>query len=110
LLNAEFERFWVYYLSVHQDPWTRRVHALATVVGTSCVMVAFPLTLQAQWLFLGPALGYPIAWFSHLVFEKRPPAAFTHPLWALLCDFRMMRLMMMGKLDEEASRVASLTA
>lgn len=103
---TEFERFWGYYLSVHRDPWTRRLHVLATVVGVTCVMLA-PLTLDARWFFLGPCLGYPIAWFSHLVFERRPPAAFAHPLWALLCDFRMIRLMAQGRLDQEAARVAA---
>ena len=102
--TESFEEFWIFYLSVHQRTWTRRFHAAATVLGCACVLM-FPLTLQARWLVVGPLVGYPIAWFSHYAFEGKPPAMLAGPLWALMCDFRMVRLMFLGQLDAEWERV-----
>jgi len=103
--DAGFEEFWEFYLSVHQQTWTRRFHAAATVIGGACVLLAFPLTLRFRWFFAGPLLGYPIAWFSHYAFEGQPPAMFAGPLRALICDLRMVRLMFQGRLDSEWDRI-----
>lgn len=100
MASKEFEAFWEFYMSVHRDPWTRRFHAAATLIGASCWLIAFPLTLDPRFLVLGPVLGYPIAWFSHFAFEHKPPAMFAGPVWALVCDLRMVRLMVQGRLDE----------
>lgn len=103
--TESFEDFWAFYLSVHQDLQTRQCHTAATLFGMACVLGVYPLTLEGDWLLIGPAVGYSLAWFSHLVFEKKPPAMFSHPLWALMCDFRMVRLFLTDKLDAEWARV-----
>lgn len=100
-----YQQFWPYFMECHEHPWTRRLHAVATAVGVGCVYVAFPLTYNAAWLILGPLLAYPIAWFSHFYFEKKKPAAWSHPYWSFLGDLDMLALMAMGTMDAELRRL-----
>ena len=100
-----YEDFWPYFMERHEHPWTRRLHVVATVIGLFCVGVLFPLTFNATWLIAAPVIGYPIAWFSHLVFEKKKPAAWRHPYWSFLCDLDMMAMSLSGTLDQEVERL-----
>jgi hypothetical protein len=80
--------FYPFYLSQHQVRWNRRLH----FVGTTIVLLlaATALALGNGWLLLGlPLAGYGFAWAGHFFFEKNRPATFTHPLYSLMCDFRM---------------------
>lgn len=100
-----YQQFWPAFLECHEHPWTRRLHAVATFLGLLCVYVAFPLTRNVAWLLMGPALSYPIAWFSHAVFEHKRPAAFRHPYWSFLGDLDMVGMMALGTLDAELARL-----
>src|SRR5687768_7916023 len=91
--TVSYDRFWPYFLAVHQRRETRWLHAVATVLGLLCALVAFPLTRNTAWIVIGLATAYPIAWLSHYLYERRRPAAFTNPVWALLCDIEMTVLM-----------------
>jgi hypothetical protein len=92
-----FEAFWPFYLSQHSVPLCRHLHfvgtglALVTLVGS---------VVSGQWLgLLGvPVVGYGFAWVGHFVVEKNRPATFTYPLWSLMGDFKMLGLMLTGKL------------
>lgn len=100
-----YEHFWAYFFSVHQEVWTQRIHALATLFGLSCALVAFPMTLNSGWLFLAVAVCYPLAWLSHLLVERRWPAVFRNPFWALVCDLEMLGLLALSRIDAEAARL-----
>ena len=50
----------------------------------------------------GVVIGYLLAWTGHFVVERNRPAMESHPAWALLCDVRMFRLWITGRLGSEA--------
>lgn len=100
-----YERFWPFFMERHMHPWTRYFHVAATVIGLSCALVAFPLTLNSMWLIHGLVLPYPIAWLSHALFERRKPAAFVNPYWSFLADVDMLLLMFLGRLDADLDRI-----
>ena len=67
--------------------------------------IAFAAPLLA---LLAPVAGYGPAWVGHFFFEKNRPATFTYPLWSLRGDFRMYRLMWLGRMTPELERAARL--
>ncbi|HLA13004.1 MAG TPA: DUF962 domain-containing protein [Pyrinomonadaceae bacterium] len=99
-----FEEFWPFYVSEHRKPETRLLHALGTTVGMAC---ALGLLLTGRWRLLPLALipGYGAAWFSHFVIEKNRPATFQYPLWSFMGDYKMLVLMLSGKMDAEVKRL-----
>jgi hypothetical protein len=94
-----YEEFWPFYVSQHRDRNCRRLHFVGTSLVLACAMTG---VLRSAWFFAAmPAVGYGFAWLGHLVFEKNRPATFTYPAWSLRADFRMYRLMWLGKMDAE---------
>ncbi len=103
---ASYEEFWPYYVSEHSRPDTRVLH----FVGTSLVLasLAAAVLVSPWWLLAAPFAGYGFAWAGHFFCEKNRPATFTYPLWSLRGDFRMYRLMLLGRMAPEIARAASL--
>lgn len=99
-----FEEFWPYYLAEHSKPQTRTLHAVGTSVGLAC---AVALIAKGKWKLLPLAFipGYGAAWASHFLIEKNRPATFKHPLWSLMGDYRMIGLMLTGRMEEELARL-----
>jgi hypothetical protein len=98
-----YEDFWPFYLTQHSKPSTRAWH----FVGTSFVFIFILLTLYTQnyWLLiLAPVTAYALAWISHFFIEGNKPATFGHPVWSLRADFRMYRLILLGKLKQELEK------
>jgi hypothetical protein len=102
-----FEEFWPYYLSEHSKPETRMLHAFGTMIGTAS---AVALIFIGKWFFLPFALipGYGAAWFSHFLIEKNKPATFQYPLWSFMGDYKMLALMLSGRLQPELDRAAQI--
>ena len=102
-----FEEFWPFYVSQHSLPATRALHFAGTtmVLGVLAIAVA---RLSPWWALATPVLGYGPAWIGHFFFEKNRPATFTYPWWSLRGDFRMWRLMLMGKMGPEVERAMRL--
>jgi hypothetical protein len=104
---GSYQDFWPYYVSQHLNPTCRGLH----FVGTCLVIVFLGVTvllLSPVWLLASLFAGYGFAWVGHFFFEKNKPATFTYPLWSLRGDFRMFRLMLLGRMDPEIQRAGRL--
>jgi len=86
----KFKDYYAYYLTLHQNKWCRRLHIIGNVTTILFIMMACGIK---YWLLLliAPFIIYPFAWSGHFLFEKNKPAAWTNPLKAKLCDWKMMR-------------------
>ena len=92
-----FNDFWPYYLGEHTKPATRLLHCVGTVsaLGFAILLIAF----GKWWLFpLVLVPGYACAWVAHFFIERNRPATFTHPLWSFMGDWKMLALMLTGRL------------
>lgn len=100
-----FREFWPHYLAEHSRPATRTLHAIGTTAGVAC---AVALMAKGKWKWLPLALvpGYGAAWASHFFIEKNRPATFEHPLWSFMGDYKMIALMLTGRMDEEIARLS----
>jgi hypothetical protein len=92
-----FDEYYEYYLTLHQNKWCRKLHALGQIA--TLLFVAFVI-YNGHWplLLLAPFVVYPFAWSGHYFFEKNKPAAWTNPLWAKACDWIMLKDMITGKI------------
>jgi hypothetical protein len=100
-----FADFWPHYLAEHSHAGTRRLHAAGTLASTG---LALALVASGRWRWLPVALatGYAAAWGSHFFIERNRPATFKHPLWSFAADYKMVALMLAGKMPGEAGRGA----
>ena len=91
-------------MTEHSLPATRMLHLLGTAVGIG--LAAFLIVSGRWWLFfLGLIPGYGAAWIGHFFIEKNRPATFHHPLWSFMGDYKMIWLMLTGRMDAEVQRV-----
>lgn len=97
-----FDEFWPYYVRAHSKPRTRILHACGSVLAILMVVLAFAVNLW--FLALAPLIGYGFAWYGHFFVEGNRPATFGHPFYSLAADYRMLFLMMAGRMDAEVSR------
>ena len=68
-------------------------------------LLLLALATRTWWaLILVPVSGYFFAWISHAFIERNKPATFTHPLWSLISDYRMLWARITGSLDDELAR------
>ena len=51
-----------------------------------------------------PVVGYAFAWYAHFFVEHNKPATFGHPFYSLAADYRMLFLMLAGRMDGEVKR------
>ena len=104
-----FEEFWPYYVAEHSQPATRALHAVGTTAALACVAT---LIAKRKWKLLPLALvpGYGAAWLSHFFIEKNRPATFDYPLWSFISDYKMIGMMIAGKMDGEVERVLRVTS
>ena len=99
-----FQSFWPHYVAEHSKPLTRLLHLLGTTAGLA--LVVYFIASGRWWLFfLGLIPGYGAAWVGHFFIEKNKPATFQHPLWSFMGDYKMIWLMLTGRMGEEARRV-----
>jgi len=103
-----FQEFWPYYVRQHSHPRTRVLHALGSVFAVVLFGAAFATSL---WLLIAvPIVGYAFAWYAHFFVEHNKPATFGHPIYSLIADYRMLFLMMAGKMEAEVARCCGGTA
>lgn len=101
-----FAEFWPYYLAEHSKPETRAIHAIGTTASVACIAA---LIAKRKWKLLPLAFipGYGAAWLSHFLVEKNRPATFDYPLWSFISDYKMIGMMIAGKMDREVERVSA---
>lgn len=100
---SNYEEFFVFYLAEHSDRRNRIMHALGTFFGLAVVAAAF--ILHHPWYaLLWPVVSYGFAWTGHFFIEGNKPATFGHPFWSFISDFRMLWLMLTGKLHQRSNR------
>ncbi len=95
-----FAEFWPYYVREHSRAETRALHAAGTITSTT-LAAAFIATGRWRWLPLALATGYAAAWIGHYCVEHNRPATFKHPLWSFAADYKMVAMMLSGRMDEE---------
>jgi len=97
---SSYAEFWPHYLREHAQPQTRGIHYAGTM--SALLLIGFGIVTGPWWLLLiAPFAGYGPAWISHGFVEKNRPATFTHPVWSLLSDFRMLQLWITRRLEPE---------
>jgi hypothetical protein len=103
-----FAEFWPHYAAEHSKTLTRLLHAFGTTAGL--VLIAVVIAIGKWWLFPAAlAPGYGLAWIGHFFVEKNRPATFEHPLWSFMGDWKMLALMLAGRMGEEVKRATGQT-
>ena len=100
VIKSEFKSFadfWPYYLGEHSRIATRVLHCIGTLMAIGAIFWLF--TIGRWWLCpLALVPGYALAWVGHFFIEKNRPATFAHPLWSFMGDWKMLALMLTGRL------------
>jgi hypothetical protein len=99
-----FTDFWPDYVRAHSRYRTRLLHAIGSVAAI--FMVGLALSANVWFLLAAPFVGYALAWYSHFFVERNRPATFRHPFYSLVADYRMLFLMMAGRMDDEVTKHA----
>ena len=95
-----FSEFWPFYVTEHSKQGTRILHLVGTTA--SIALLIYLIASGRWWLFpLSFIPGYGCAWFAHFLVEKNRPATFKYPLWSFMADYKMIALMITGKIDSE---------
>lgn len=102
---TSFADFWPYYVRQHANPRTRTLHAVGSVVAVIFFGAAFAVSLW--FLAAVPIAGYAFAWYAHFFIEHNRPVTFRHPFYSLFADYRMLFLMMAGRMDGEVTKYTS---
>lgn len=99
-----YAAFWDFYIEEHSKPLTRLLH----FIGTTLALLLLTWSIwSGKWYFIPVffIVGYGFAWFAHYAIEKNKPATFEYPVWSFISDFRMMWLMITGRMQHEVDRV-----
>jgi hypothetical protein len=106
---SNYDEFFAFYLREHSHPRNRLLHAAGTLLGLCTLLV--PIIIGHPWYaLLSPVVAYGFAWTGHFLIEGNKPAAFGHPFWSFISDFRMLGLMLTGQLKgrlEESAQKAT---
>ena len=100
-----YDEFFDFYLQQHSVPANRAMHAVGTISGIAIVIGAL-VTGHPWYALLFFPIGYGCAWFGHFVLEHNKPATFGHPFWSFISDFRMLGLMLTGRLSARLKTLA----
>lgn|SRR5690625_1380625 len=98
-----FEDFWPYYLQEHSTAPNRRLHQIGTTAALSVLGYGI-LSRRKRLIAAAPIVGYGFAWVGHFILEKNRPATFKYPVYSLMGDLRLTKLMWRGELDAELER------
>ncbi len=97
-----FAEFWPTYVRAHSQRRTRLLHGIGSALAVACFILGFEVNLW--FLALVPIVGYAFAWYGHFFVEHNKPATFAHPFYSLYADYRMLFLMMAGRMEAEVAK------
>jgi hypothetical protein len=101
---ASYDEFFAFYLREHSHPRNRLMHAAGTLLGLCTLII--PIAIGHPWYaLLWPVVAYGFAWTGHFLIEGNKPATFGHPFWSFISDFRMLGLMLTGRLGARLGRM-----
>lgn len=92
-----YDEFFAFYVQQHSCLSNRLMHAAGTTLGITVAVAAFVLG-HPWYALLWIPVAYGFAWTGHFLLEKNTPATFGHPFWSFISDFRMLFLMLTGRL------------
>ena len=101
-----FQQFWPFYLSQHQNFFSRLLHYFGTI-SSHLLLIIFVLEKYWLGLIFIPLIGYGPAWIGHFLIEFNKPATFKYPLWSLMADYKMLYLAVFGRLKVEIARFSN---
>ncbi len=94
---SNFDEFYPFYLSQHQNQTCRRLHFAGSTLGLLGLGAAV-VTRKKRYLAAGIVAGYGCAWVGHFFFEHNKPATFQYPLYSFMGDWVMYKDMLTGKI------------
>ena len=98
-----FDEYYKYYLTLHQKRSTKIFHIIGNITTLFYIAASIYLsvcnTVFLPMLAISPFIVYPFAWYSHLFIEENKPAAWSKPIWAKMCDWRMIYEVFTGKIN-----------
>ncbi len=103
-----FDDFWPYYVRAHSRARTRLLHAIGSIAAV--IMLGISFAVSFWFLIAVPVIGYAFAWYAHFFVEKNKPATFGHPFYSLAADYRMLFLMMAGRMSAEVKKYVTPAA
>jgi len=95
---SNVSEFYPFYLSQHSNITCRRLHWAGSFISIQ-VMLFSLASGHINLLIAVPFLGYGFAWVGHFFYEKNKPATFKHPVYSIMCDFKMFWDIMFGDID-----------
>jgi hypothetical protein len=103
-----FSDFWPYYVAEHSKPVNRILHLIGSLTGLACLV--FFIATGRWYLFpLAFIPGYGMAWVGHFLIEKNKPATFKYPLWSFMGDWKMVAMILTGKMSHEVEKSKGLS-
>ena len=95
-----FSEFWPHYVAEHSKPATRLLHLIGTFIALAAVV--YLVAIGKWWMFpLALIPGYGAAWIGHFFIEKNKPATFQYPLWSFMADYKMIWMMLTGRINQD---------
>ena len=104
---SNYDEFFTFYLQQHSNLGNRWLHAVGTLLGFT-ILIGTLATRHYVWALLWIPVGYGFAWTGHFLLEKNKPATFGHPWWSFISDFRMLALMLSGRLEAATLQKSSI--
>lgn len=104
---SNYDEFFAFYLRQHSNLGNRLLHAVGTLLGLT-ILIGALATRHYVWALLWIPVGYGFAWTGHFLLEKNKPATFGHPWWSFISDFRMLALMLSGRLETATLQKSSV--
>jgi hypothetical protein len=98
-----FAEFWPFYVREHSRRGTRALHFIGTITATA-LLITLAAAGRWPWLVLAFVPGYAAAWIGHFFIEHNRPATFKHPLWSFIADYKMVALILAGRMGNEVKR------
>ena len=77
-----FKEFYPYYLSEHDNKYTKLMHFIGTSIGIFFLTMFF-LSFNFLYLLFAIISGYAFAWVGHFFVEKTNPPLLSIPFIAL---------------------------